>query len=315
MSKKNNNNASNNANNTSSNTSNNTSSNISGNTSSNTSSNTSGNTSGNTSSKQAATKEFNRLVAELQAHLDEPDIVRDIQGCLIEKNKGLIVKMVKIAEATNRPSKDGIQSGYAGFLAGLRCYDPSKGKSPSTYLATCVLNEARDYNLHNNLFNSSALTCNKSVVARAEKELSGDIDITALSPEAIRHWLRQNDPKNALSVKTINHVRRASRVLSFDAPVGVYEDGEVFTLADKDPDPHSRTPLDNLIERENNERVDRLRTKINTLLPSYLAHVFDIFYLNDSDAKRTAEELETTVDVINADIRQARKILRKQLSI
>lgn len=60
------------------------------------------NTPSNDPNKQAEIEEFSRQVAELQAHLDEPDIQRR----LIEQNNDLIVKMVKNAEATNSVNEE-----------------------------------------------------------------------------------------------------------------------------------------------------------------------------------------------------------------
>lgn len=265
----------------------------------------------NASAKRDGAMCFYDLVVWFQANLGNPVREQEIQRILIDSHKNLIRKMVCLATLTKKPSEDAISNGTQCFLNGLRTYDPSQRKSPSTYLAECVKNGVRDANLRDNIFGRPAPAYNKSIIARAEKGLMGEGKNP--TPTAIRAWLKAHDPEHCLSIGVIkdvlmvsNYIGSSNRSVSFS----VNEEDDAAGI-DFEPDPNQRQPIDNLIDLEEPERYRRYWRAIKANLSQEEYEVFRVFYNTDLSYAKTAKELGRQYTQVYRQITKIREKLQR----
>ena len=275
----------------------------------------------NASAARKKTRHFNEPVAQQQANADnldpardKPDPVCENQDRRLEENMGLLVAMVKTAEATAEPSDDGMSNGAVEFLEGLRGYDPTRGVRLSTYLFPRVVNKVRAEKMADNIFGSSTPTRHQLIIARAQQGLMDEMEPP--TAEAIHRWIKQNipNPKKHLSLDTINSALQAAGCVSINTPIGVDDDGEAYTLDEVIPDPRSRTPEEILIEREKMATENRLKAWIYEILPGELAIPFILYYEYGNDWAKISEELGIPAAEARSKVREAQKVLRKNIS-
>ena len=219
---------------------------------------------------------FINQITTLQAHLDDAELVRQIQDRLLCENQGFIVAMVQKAEARKKVSSDGMQDGYMAFLEALRRYKPEKG-NPLAYIGKIIIRAVRNKKMkRSNIFGSVTLARHQTLIKKAKKALAAEGLDTGV--DAVFEWIGRNCPEKKLSRRSIEKALLAGQCTSLDRPLPCREpdDDGAAALSSVTPDPKTSTPEEEVMAKEKADFIAKLpacdRDMYEVLYPRTMTH-------------------------------------------